>query len=166
MAEDFLPVPPGRPDVPSARSIRTVMLATDVGSASDAATERAIAVAAQLGARLLVTSVVDPSPPREGGARTSVVQLRAGRQDAVRAIVRRARRQGIDATFLVWEGSPGAAILSAAQAEEADLIVVGTRGHGRVGRLLLGSVSDHVVRHATCPVLVVHNETERERRAA
>jgi nucleotide-binding universal stress UspA family protein len=94
------------------------------------------------------------------------VQLRAGRQDAVRAIVRRARRQGIDATFLVWEGSPGAAILSAAQAEEADLIVVGTRGHGRVGRLLLGSVSDHVVRHATCPVLVVHNETERERRAA
>jgi len=155
MAEDFIHVPPEIPGVPPARSIRTVMLATDVGSASEAATERAIAMAAQLGARLLVTSVVDPSPPREGAARTSIVQLRAGRQDAVRGIVRRARRQGIDATFLVWEGDPAEGVLEAAAAESADVIVLGSHGRGRIGRLILGSTSARVTDGARCPVLVV-----------
>jgi nucleotide-binding universal stress UspA family protein len=45
--------------------------------------------------------------------------------------------------------------VEASVAEAADLIVVGTHGRGRVGRLVLGSVSDHVVRHAPCPVLIV-----------
>ena len=57
--------------------------------------------------------------------------------------------------FLVWEGEPGTAIVEAAIAESADLVVVGTHGRSRVGRLVLGSVSDHVVRHAPCPILIV-----------
>jgi nucleotide-binding universal stress UspA family protein len=46
-------------------------------------------------------------------------------------------------------------IVSAAEAEHADMIVVGSHGRGAVGRLFLGSVSEHVVRNAPCPVLVV-----------
>ena len=42
-------------------------------------------------------------------------------------------------------------------AESADLIVVGSHGRGTVGRFLIGSVSDHVVRNAPCPVLVVRS---------
>jgi hypothetical protein len=42
-----------------------------------------------------------------------------------------------------------------AEDAHADLIVLGSRGLGRLGRALLGSVSDSVVRHAHCPVLVV-----------
>jgi nucleotide-binding universal stress UspA family protein len=150
-----------RPD--PGRLIRTVMLATDLGPASAAATEQAIAMAAQLGARLLVTSVVDPALPREERSRPRVDQVRAGREDGVQDVVHRARRRGVDTTFLVWEGPPGDAILNAAAAEDVDLIIVGSRGRGTVGRLLLGSVSDHVVRHAECPVLVVRNESERGR---
>ena len=62
---------------------------------------------------------------------------------------------GVEVDFLVWEGDPGESILEAAQAERADMIVVGSHGRGAVGRFLIGSVSDHVVRNASCPVLVV-----------
>ena len=52
---------------------------------------------------------------------------------------------------------PGAAIVSAAKAWKADMIIVGSHGHGFLGRIFLGSVSDHVVHNAPCSVLVVRN---------
>ena len=70
-------------------------------------------------------------------------------------VVREARAAGVTAEFLVWDGDAGSSIAAAADAEHADLVVVGTRGRSGAERMLLGSVSDHVVRHAACPVLVV-----------
>jgi nucleotide-binding universal stress UspA family protein len=53
-------------------------------------------------------------------------------------------------------GDAGAAIVAVAEAMDTDVIVVGSHGRGLLGRIVhLGSVSDHVVRHAPCPVLVV-----------
>ncbi len=52
-------------------------------------------------------------------------------------------------------GAPAATILKEAEAHDSDLIVVGARGLGALKRITLGSVSETVLRHATCPVLVV-----------
>ncbi|HJV98885.1 MAG TPA: universal stress protein [Arthrobacter sp.] len=64
---------------------------------------------------------------------------------------------GVTATGqLVETHSPASAIFDAAK--DADLIVVGSRGHGGFPGLHLGSVSTQVVNHAQCPVLVVHSK--------
>jgi nucleotide-binding universal stress UspA family protein len=55
-------------------------------------------------------------------------------------------------------GRPDTAIVEMAEELEAGLIVMGSRGLGGVRRALLGSISDSVVRHAHCPVLVVRQE--------
>jgi nucleotide-binding universal stress UspA family protein len=52
-------------------------------------------------------------------------------------------------------GDPAEEIVALAKELEADLIVIGSRGHGRVAGLLLGSVAQKVLAHAACPVLVV-----------
>ena len=62
---------------------------------------------------------------------------------------------GITAEHLVETGEPGETICDIADRVEADVIVVGTHGHGRLKRMLMGSVSTHVLHHARCPVLVV-----------
>ncbi len=124
--------------------IETVLLATDASLASVAAEDQAVDLAARLGARLLVLSVVSGTPT-----------VRGERQLAVEAIVQRARAAGADAQGMTWDGAAGESIVDVAEAESADLIVVGTHERGAVGRLFLGSVSDHVVRHARCPVMVV-----------
>ncbi len=54
------------------------------------------------------------------------------------------------------EGPPAQAILRVAQEESADMVVIGSRGHGQLAGLLLGSVSTTVSQHSHCPVLIVH----------
>lgn len=81
-------------------------------------------------------------------------QLRSEREQRLLAIVEQARGDGVEATFLVWTGEPGQSIVSAAEAESADLVVVGTRALDPAGRFLLGSVSDYVVNRSPCPVLI------------
>jgi nucleotide-binding universal stress UspA family protein len=55
----------------------------------------------------------------------------------------------------ILEGPPAEAILSVAEVNASDLIIMGTRGLGRLAGLLLGSQSQKVVSHAQCPVLLV-----------
>ena len=142
---------------PAGTDIRTILLATDLGPASDAALDRAIGLAGRLGAELLVVSVIDARTLRLPGGHFSarVDQVRDDRERSAAGIVARGRAAGVRVRFLVWEGEAGEAIVEAAHAEGADMIVVGTHGRGGIGRFLLGSVSEYVVRHAPVPVLVV-----------
>ena len=57
----------------------------------------------------------------------------------------------------VFSGRPGEVIVDVANEEKVSMIVMGTRGLGTVRRTILGSVSDYVVHHATCPVVVCRN---------
>ena len=58
-------------------------------------------------------------------------------------------------TTEVLFGSPASAIVAAAETNNADLIVMGTHGHGAVMHVLMGNVAERVVRTASCPVLTV-----------
>jgi nucleotide-binding universal stress UspA family protein len=64
-----------------------------------------------------------------------------------------ANAAGVDAEEIVCTGHPAQVLLD--QAESADLLVVGARGHAAVTGMYLGSVSVHCVTHAACPVVVV-----------
>ena len=141
-----------------------VLLATDLGPTSSAAESWALGLAARLGAELIVISVIDPEGLRLPGGRfrSRVDQVRAERELYALALVNRARVAGVGARFLIWEGDPGEAIVDAATAEGASIAVVGSHGRGSLGRFLLGSVSDHVVRHARCPVVVIRPDEDAE----
>jgi nucleotide-binding universal stress UspA family protein len=62
----------------------------------------------------------------------------------------------VKADVLVIEASPAEAILEQAEVGKHDLIVVGSRGRGDAGSILLGSVSHAVLHHSRVPVLIVH----------
>jgi nucleotide-binding universal stress UspA family protein len=69
------------------------------------------------------------------------------------------RTQHPDVTFVstVVEGHPAPVLVEASK--EAELLVVGSRGHGQFAGMLLGSVSEHCVSHAHCPVLVTRGDS-------
>jgi nucleotide-binding universal stress UspA family protein len=78
-----------------------------------------------------------------------------------RTLLKRRQLDSSNVTTHVVVGRPDTEIVRFAQERGADLIVMGTHGYGGVKRLLLGSVADHVVRQATCPVLVVPHPAAR-----
>ena len=77
-------------------------------------------------------------------------------EEYLAAVVRRLEDRGIRRVEThVWYGPAAAAIVEAASAQKADLIVMGTHGRSGLGRLVLGSVAESVLRGATIPILVV-----------
>ena len=65
---------------------------------------------------------------------------------------------GITAEHLVETGEPGPTICEVAALVGAEIVVIGSHGHGWIKRVLMGSVSTHVLHHAPCPVLVIRTE--------
>jgi nucleotide-binding universal stress UspA family protein len=63
------------------------------------------------------------------------------------------QRADLDVRTSAEEGHPAEVLIE--RSKEADLLVVGSRGHGGFAGMLLGSVSHHLVAHASCPVVVL-----------
>lgn len=66
-------------------------------------------------------------------------------------------QHGLDVDAILAVGDPRKMILEAAENKNPDVLVVGRRGGGLIDKMVLGSVSAYMVRHATCPVLVMHS---------
>lgn len=71
------------------------------------------------------------------------------------SLQQRAIQAGVQAEYEQRPGTPGKTICDFAQSWQADTIVIGRRGHSGISELFLGSVSNYVLHHATCFVLVV-----------
>jgi nucleotide-binding universal stress UspA family protein len=146
-----------RTSTASADGIRRLLLATDLSTASERATDEAIRLAVESGAMLVVLSVVDPRRLRLPGGRflRRIDQERSRIEAGAQSLTDRARAAGAKATFMVWEGDPAEVILAASEAEKVDVVILGSHRRGLLGRLVLGSMSARVSEQSRCPVLVV-----------
>ncbi len=136
-------------------SIGTILLAYDDSQGARAAARLATSLARKNGARIVVVTAFHWSYSLDamgGQAKREAEEA----ETLVSRAVDDLKTMGIEATADVLEGQAGEAILRSAETNKADLIVVGRRGHGLTASLLLGSVSEYVVRRAKVPVLVAH----------
>jgi nucleotide-binding universal stress UspA family protein len=111
---------------------------------------------------LTVTSGVDPALVTGTGFAGGVMTfeekadlVEAQREAAVAILDETVRALGLgDAETLVRQGEAGHVICDVAEELSASVVVIGTHGRGGLRRAVMGSTSDHVVRHSLCPVLV------------
>jgi nucleotide-binding universal stress UspA family protein len=140
--------------------MKRILVAVDGSDASLKAARMAADVALRFGAKLTLCHVVPKLllPPDVYGLTIAEVEKehRAYADRLLETAVATLDEPGVDITTTVLYGSPAEAIAEAGAATDVGMIVVGSRGHGSVARVFLGSVSDRLVHISTKPVLVVH----------
>ncbi len=143
-------------------SIRRILVPVDLSGTSEHALVYAGELAEKLGAQLTILYVV-PEPAAVlpdmmmpvPVATADVDDLTAAGQQSLAELIAAKNLGRLNPTAEVRLGDAGEEIVAAAKELNADMIVVGTHGRSGLKHLLLGSVADHVVRHAPCPGLTV-----------
>jgi universal stress protein A len=138
---------------------KRIVVATDFSDASTRALDYADDLAHRLGATLYIVHVVQNPLYQPWSAEAYVMDIgdivedwTRQAQDQLARLVATCRTRPIVACRT---GRPVPEIIAFAEETEADLLVLGTHGHGALAQVVLGSVAERVVRHAPCPVLTV-----------
>jgi nucleotide-binding universal stress UspA family protein len=142
---------------------KRILLATDGSSHAQEALVYAQGLASRDEAQIIVVHAFDPVPTYLGeswGDQVIARQVSLGEGVAKNA-AQRLGKAGVDVITEVLEGPPADAILRVADVRECDLIVMGSRGHGTLASLLLGSVSHRVLAHARVPVMIIKAKEEK-----
>lgn len=139
-------------------TMKLILHPTDFSACSEHAFRLACSLARDQGARLVVLHVLDrPVIVYSGVAMAPPAPPPVHDRDAVRAQLDKIQASvpGVAIEHRLEEGDPADAVLQVADDIRCDLIVLGTHGRTGLGRLLMGSVAEKVVRKAKCPVLTV-----------
>ncbi|WP_172636009.1 universal stress protein [Natronobacterium gregoryi] len=141
-----------------------ILVPTDGSEYAADAAERAFELAATTDATVHVVSVAETGPlvsvrlPGDDASAAEILTRRAS--EFVAELETRADERGLEVSTAVLTGVPVREILEYADEVDADAIVMGTRGRGGVSRLMLGSVTDAVIRHSGIDVLVAGTRSE------
>ncbi len=160
MSEDFTP-----------NGFKRIMLPIDLSIECDRAAQYAAWFARVSHGKIYIVHVIanpaDPLyEPQEAPYWRMVEQSEKKARTLIEAAARRCLPTRCPRECHILHGDPYEKLLEVADILQPDLIVMSTRGRGAVAQLVIGSVAEKTVRHAQCPVFVLHREPPQKTRIA
>jgi nucleotide-binding universal stress UspA family protein len=150
--------------------IRSILFPTDFSECGNYALSYAASLARTFKASIICINVIEPIVPTVGYSGMTeplpIADITEHLEDsAERELPKLAECDecaGIEVEELVVHGEAASEIVRVAKERDVDLIVIASHGRTGLGRILFGSTAESVVRHASCPVLVVKPPQEDE----
>ncbi len=139
--------------------LKKILVPVDFSECSQKALQYAIPFARQFEAELALLHVLQPFVPMPELPQVDFDSLEDAKKEL--EALRQTIPSPVDSRMVLRRGDPSYEIVSAAKELDIDLIILSTHGRTGMARVLLGSTAEKVVRHASCPVLVVR-EREHE----
>ena len=143
--------------------IRSILLPTDFSDCGNYALSYAASLARTFGASIICVHVIEPMVPTVGNSGMTeplpiadiTDQLEYSAERELPKLAEREECAGLEVEEMIVHGEAASEIVRVAKERNVDLIVVSSHGRTGLGRILFGSTAEAVVRHASCPVLVV-----------
>ncbi len=143
--------------------IRSILLPTDFSDCGNYALSYAASLARTFGASIICVHVIEPMVPTVGYSGMTeplpiadiTDQLEDSAERELPKLAEREEVAGLKVEEMIVHGEAASEIVRVAKERNVDLIVVSSHGRTGLGRILFGSTAEAVVRHASCPVLVV-----------
>lgn len=137
-----------------------ILVPTDGSDYSCLAAEHAAYLARSLGAKIYILNVVNVDLAFRSGIHyaAGMTELQQSGNEATARIRQICEKQGVECEELILKGQPADTIVNVAGEICASCIVIGSLGMSAIERVLIGSVSEKVMRHARCPVLLVRQK--------
>ncbi len=150
--------------------IRSILLPTDFSECGNYALSYAASLARKFGASIICVHVIEPMVPTVGYSGMTeplpladiTDQLEDSAERELPKIAECEECAGLEIEEVIAHGEAASEIARVAEERNVDLIVISSHGRTGLGRILFGSTAEAVVRHASCPVLVVKPAKERE----
>jgi universal stress protein A len=150
--------------------IRSILLPTDFSECANFALSYAASFARQAGASIICVHVIEPVVPTVGYTGMAEPlpiadisdQLEDSAERELPKIAECEECRGLEVEEVIAHGDAASEIVRVARERGVDLIVISSHGRTGLGRLLFGSTTESVVRHAPCPVLVVKPPQEKD----
>ena len=145
-----------------------IVVAIDFSNATESVMRITQRIAGKSGAHIYLLHVADPEPDFMGYdagpevVRDQVAELHNEAHRRTQDLAERLRQSGLEATALTIQGAIVESVLDQAERLDAGFIVVGSHGHGAMYDLLVGSISEGIVRQSVRPVLVVPARGEND----
>lgn len=138
-----------------------ILVAIDFSESTEKILQKAEEIAKRLSSKLWIIHVAEPEPDFVGyGVDPQILRDTHSNKfhdehRQIQEISERMRKNGLDATALLVQGSTADTILKEATKLNVDIIILGSHGHGSLYQILVGSVSEGVLQKSECPVLII-----------
>jgi nucleotide-binding universal stress UspA family protein len=142
-----------------------ILCPTDLKERSDIAVKKAVQIAHQFGSKVTLLNIHEEFMDKEEREmlRVSVdkmkekyKQIAIDSKEEMKAVIQKLHADNIEVDYLVHSGKPEKVIVEIAEQLGTDLIVISTDGRDNVMDFIVGTITEHVINAAPCPVLVVH----------
>ena len=140
---------------------KLMLVAVDDGEPSRWAVEVAVKMAQEMSAKLMLLHVVAPASGAAGEFVATLECIDTERHQEGEAMLEKVGQglpASLDCRHVVRDGNPADEIIAVAKGVGADMVVMGTRGRGRLAQFFLGSTAEAVIRQATFPVVTVGHQ--------
>lgn len=144
--------------------IGTILVPVDFSDVSSMVVETAKKYARAFGSRIVLLHICEPEPdfvgyePGPVVVREHIANEMRGKQQTLDALKARFVEPDIEILALQIQGPAVEKIVVEAKEQDAGLVVMGSHGHGAIYNLLVGSVTEGVLKGVSCPVLIVPSE--------
>ncbi|MGD8952608.1 MAG: universal stress protein [Desulfobacterales bacterium] len=142
-----------------------ILCPTDLNERSDIAAKKAVQIAHQFGSKITLLNIHQEFMDKEERKmlRVSVNEMKEkyrriaiDSKEEMKAVIHKLHADDVEVDYLLRDGKPEKVIVEVAEQLGTDLIVISTDGRDNVMDFVVGTITEHVINAAPCPVLVVH----------